>query len=351
MAETTNISWCDHTFNHVVGCSKISPACDNCFAESWAKRAGSPELWQGERRRTTEANWRQPLKWDAAAKAAGVRRRVFCASLSDVFDNEHDPMWRSDLFRLIRQTPNLDWLLLTKRIGNAASMIERALIDGHLLTSGSPQWPWPHVWLGATIANQAEADRDIPKLLATPARVRFLSCEPLLGAVDLRQWIGQADRQAICASTYTAVGEQFDRCDITGLPCDTIDWVIAGGESGGKARPSHPDWFRSLRDQCAAAGVAFHFKQWGEWWPISQMPHGVSDGYYDPKYGNGKRESDRYEAVPPKRRAVTTTVLQLDGTQEFAFPPGAMTCFKVGKKAAGRTLDGVVHDSFPEVTR
>lgn len=237
MAEVTNISWCDHTFNHVVGCSKISPACDNCFAEAWAKRAGSPELWQGQRRRTSEANWRQPLKWDAAAKAAGVRMRVFCASLSDVFDNEHDPQWRADLFGLIRQTPNLDWLLLTKRIGNASRMIQE------LQEPQTNWWPLTNVWLGATIANQAEADRDLPKLLATPARVRFLSCEPLLGHIDLQ---------------YPCFNGADSLQSLEGL-----HWVIAGGESGGKARPSHPDWFRSLRDQCAAAGVAFFMKQMG----------------------------------------------------------------------------------------
>jgi protein gp37 len=160
MGENSAISWTHHTFNPWVGCSKISPACEHCYAESWAKRAGFPGLWSdGERRRTSAANWAAPLKWNRMAAEAGTRARVFCASLADVFDNVVPEGWRADLFRVIRQTPNLDWLLLTKRIGNAATMIDRALVDGHLLTSREPSWPWPTEW-----------DRSAPSTLA-PALV------------------------------------------------------------------------------------------------------------------------------------------------------------------------------------
>jgi len=341
MADQTLISWAHATFNPWWGCAKISPACANCYAATWAKRCGRPELWATSQRwRTSEKNWAEPLKWDRQARAEGKRIRVFCASMADVFDNEVDPQWRAALFQLISRTPNLDWLLLSKRIGNAHSMIDAATASDYY-----PAWSdaqLGNVWLGATIANQAEADRDIPKLLATPARVRFLSIEPMLGPVNLTRlrppdltWLDALSGRAHDGPSVFAWGSQ-------------VDWVIAGGESGHQARPSHPDWFRSLRDQCVAAGVPYHFKQWGEWWPMSQMPDGVSDSFYDPKYGNGKRESDRYERSPPKRRAVTTTVLQLNGTESFEFPPGAMTCFKVGKKAAGRTLDGCEWDQFPE---
>jgi len=229
MGENSKIEWCDHTFNPFVGCTKISPACDHCYAEGWAKRTGGANLWQGERRRTTDANWRQPLKWNREAEASGVRRKVFCASLADVFDNQVPVEWRTDLWRLIRETPHLDWLLLTKRPQNIAKML-----PGPLSTH---PWPWPNVWLGTTVENQEEADRRIPHLLAVPAAVRFLSCEPLLGELNLEPYF------------------------------DCIDWVIAGGESGPNARPPMIRWARTLREQCWAYHVPFFFKQWGEFAP------------------------------------------------------------------------------------
>ena len=235
MAENSKIEWTDHTFNPWVGCTKISPACDHCYAESWAKRTGNSELWGGVRRRTTAANWRGPLKWNREASERGLRYRVFCASLADVFDNAVPMEWRADLFGLIEQTPRLDWLLLTKRIGNVPKMLDALRRDG---------FP-PNVWLGSTVVNQEEAERDVPKLLSVGARVRFLSCEPLLGPIDLSAWI------------------------------EGIHWVIAGGESGGHARQSSPSWFRGLRDQCNGAGVGFHFKQWGDWFPLEESPERV----------------------------------------------------------------------------
>jgi len=218
MAENSKIEWTTHTFNPWVGCEKVGPPCDHCYAESWAKRAGHPELWQGERRRTTEANWRKPLKWNAAAKAAGERHRVFCASLADWLDNQVPYDWRFDLAVLIDATPDLDWLLLTKRIGNFGKHA-----------------PWesdtipPNVWLGITCGDQSELDRDWPKLAQLGARVRFISYEPALGPL------------------YAA----------RPLP----DWIICGGESGAHARMMDPRWARDLRDQCETAGIAFFFKQ------------------------------------------------------------------------------------------
>ena len=243
MAENTKIEWADHTFNPWTGCTKVSPACDHCYAEGWAKRSGHAKWGSGQpRRRTSDANWRMPLKWNREAERTGVRPRVFCASLADVFDNEVDPAWRADLFRLIEDTPKLDWLLLTKRIGNAKTMssVNR---DGRV-------WPLPNVWLGATVVNQEEADRDIPKLLAVPAAKRFLSIEPMLGPVDLnyvRQRI-QAQRSQLARAIN---GETW------------LDWVIAGSESGSGARrdPNMVSWVASLRDQCVNAGVAFLWKQ------------------------------------------------------------------------------------------
>lgn len=311
MSKNSKIEWTDHTFNPWEGCQKVGPGCDHCYAETRNARFGGGVAvnWGpgAPRRRTSDANWRKPLAWHAQRAEFfaehGRRQRVFCASLADVFDNAVDPEWRRDLFRLIESTPNLDWLLLTKRIGNARSMSQKAM--GMI---GSIHKPFPaNVWLGATICNQEEADRDIPKLLATPAAVRFLSMEPLLGPVDLS------------AVTFTASPGYFgDALGWHHQPhCSrdqrypAIDWVIVGGESGSGARPMHPDWARSLRDQCAAAGVPFLFKQWGEWLGAGQ------DGDYD------------HEPI------------ELNASDEPA---------RVGKKAAGRLLDGQQHDGFPEVT-
>jgi protein gp37 len=248
MGEHTLISWAHATFNPWWGCTEISPACDHCYARSWAKRCGKDHLWStAERWRTSDRNWKEVLRWDRKAREEGKRIRVFCASMADVFDNAVPVQWRVDLFELIAKTTNIDWMLLTKRIGNAQRMLDEVM---GALSHGLQRWgepvTWPNVWIGSTIANQAEADRDIPKLLATPARLRFLSCEPLLGPLDFSGRFVEHDNLAHHENWLEA-----------------LDWVIAGGESGSKARPSHPDWFRSLRDQCAAAGVAFFMKQMG----------------------------------------------------------------------------------------
>lgn len=353
MADTSKIEWCDSTFNPWIGCTKIGPGCDHCYAERHMdKRLGKARWGAGNPRvRTGDANWRQPLRWNARpfvqctgcgwrgewatngslaccpdcvrpeSAMQAARRRVFCASLADVFDNEVPERWRRDLFRVIAETPHLDWLLLTKRIGNAGQMLADA--------TGS-RTPWNNVWIGATVVNQAEADRDVPKLLRVPARVRFLSIEPMLGPVDLNQthggtrWIGG---QRGCGGTHRHSGDPTghdhggstkrvigdprqphhhhdDRCG------SGIDWVIAGGESGPArtVRILHHQWARNLRDQCAAAGVPFLFKQWGEYCHPTQMP--------DDCEGSGSFVDD---------------------------------FFRVGKKAAGRELDGVEHNGFPAV--
>jgi protein gp37 len=226
MGENSKIEWCDHTMNFWVGCTKVSAACDFCYAESWAKRSGHPELWAGERRRTSPALWRQPHKWNLDRLGIGnPRARVFTNSLADFFDNQVPAEWRADAWQVIDKTRNLDWLILTKRPQNIAKMLPFEWGDG-----------WPHVWLGTTCENQEIADRNIPILLNVPAAVRFTSLEPLLGPIHL-WWLNG--------------------------PGPHIAWLIVGGESGPQARPMHPQWARDLRDQCAAAGVAFHFKQWG----------------------------------------------------------------------------------------
>ena len=268
MAENTKIEWTDHTFNPWEGCQKVGLGCDHCYAETRnARFAGGTAINWGPgapRRRTSAATWAKPKAWNANADAFmaehGRRQRVFCASLADVFDNAVDPQWRADLFSLIAQTPNLDWLLLTKRIGNVRGMLAELAHGSDPDLSLLDMMPLPNVWIGATIVNQDEADRDILKLLAVPAAKRFLSMEPLLGPVDLT-------RIPICGSGH----HEFDPIITANVlnraeaypPLPQVDWVIVGGESGPSARPMHPDWASSLRDQCDAAGVPFMMKQMG----------------------------------------------------------------------------------------
>lgn len=324
MAKNSAIEWTDATFNPWIGCTKVSPACDHCYAEvSTPSRTRGIEWGAGKpRQRTSTANWNLPLRWNAEhfytcscgyrgtwdemtsnsvhrcrLKFKSVRRRVFCASLADVFDNEVPEQWRMDLFSLIDQTPNLDWLLLTKRIGNVPGMIDRALTGA--LSHPLAAWPWQNVWLGATICNQAEANRDVPKLLRVPAAVRFLSIEPMLEPI-----------------TVFSLDGPIDVPEGMGSP---LHWVIAGGESGPHARPMHPDWARNLRDQCAAADVPFLFKQWGEWSP----PRYVANNHLTEK------------------QILRSEHLLLPGNDRV------YQMLRVGKKAAGRLLDGVTHDGYP----
>jgi protein gp37 len=220
MAENTKIEWADHTFNPWMGCTKVSPACDNCYAaEMMDTRYGRVRWGTGEPRvRTAPSNWAKPRKWNRETPGAFV----FCASLADVFDNEVDPAWRADLFKLIAETPNLVWLLLTKRIGNVHRMMEGT--------------PMPrNVAIGATMASQAEYDRDRMKLAEVRFALRplftFGSFEPLLGPVI--------------------------------LDSNAPDWIIVGGESGPNARPMNLEWARSLKRQSAELGRVFNFKQVG----------------------------------------------------------------------------------------
>ena len=176
MSANTKIEWADHTFNPWEGCTKVGPGCDHCYAEARNARfgGGTANNWGpgAPRRRTSEANWKLPLKWNREAKKLGIRKKVFCASLADVFDNDVETAWRSDLFELITRTLHLDWLLLTKRIGNAKAMLAEACrynYGGAYIRQGFLL----NVWLGATVVNQEEADRDIPKLLMTPAAKHF----------------------------------------------------------------------------------------------------------------------------------------------------------------------------------
>lgn len=269
MGETTAITWTDSTFNPWVGCAKVSAGCKNCYAsvETFTRRerARGIELWgeNAARHVTSDANWKKPLAWNREAAKAGVRRRVFCASLADVFEDRPDLAGpRARLFGLIRATPWCDWLLLTKRPENAARLWAIAAADNALATvddgtldvrvpADGREW-LPNIWLGTTVEDQRRADERIPHLLRVPAAVRFLSCEPLLEGVDLESAFAVRD----------ANGEMSGpRCKTDGSPA--IDWVIVGGESGHHARPFDVAWARSIVAQCREAGVAPFVKQLG----------------------------------------------------------------------------------------
>jgi protein gp37 len=226
MGQTTGIQWTDHTFNPWWGCEKVSPACDHCYAEALAKRYGHG-VWGGgaPRRFFGDKHWAEPLKWNRAAATAGIRRRVFCASMADVFEDRPDVAAdRARLFRLIDATPHLDWQLLTKRPANIRRLVP---------ASWREQYP-PNVWFGITAENQDWLNVRGRWMREIAPQVLFVSWEPALGLITVPSW---------------------------------AQWVIAGGESGSHCRPIDPDWVRSVRDQCLAADVPFFFKQWGGFHP------------------------------------------------------------------------------------
>ena len=268
MGRNSSIEWTTHTFNPWWGCVKVSPACKHCYAEAWSRRVGQA-VWgvRAKRRFFGDRHWAEPLRWNAAAAKSGQRVRVFCASMADVFEDRRDlDDSRLRLWALIEATPDLDWLLLTKRPELVGTMVP-----------WEDSWP-ANVWMGTTVESQEWAEERLPHLVTLPAAVRFISAEPLLGPVDLSKWLSG------------------------------LDWVITGGESGPRARPSSPSWFRTILNQCMAANVAFHFKQWGDWAP----GQGIS------------LAQARAEQVD-------------DGT----------TMLRLGKKVAGRSLDGEVWDGLP----
>ncbi len=239
MGKETEIAWTDSTANFWWGCVKVSEGCRHCYAESLANRWGK-SIWgpaATTEREYKKAAWKDVPKWNAEAKAAGVRRRVFVQSMSDFFeDHPQVASWRSNALELMQHCRHLDFQVLTKRPENINRMIEQA--TGF---SDSEMWFYtaPHVWIGTTVENQEQADKRIPELLNVPAKVRFLSCEPLLGPVDLRK-------------CYESEVKQWN---------GGINWVIVGGESGHGARPMHPEWAQSLQQQCAGGGVPFFMKQ------------------------------------------------------------------------------------------
>lgn len=255
MAEVSKIEWCDGTWNPWEGCQKVGPGCDHCYAEARNQRFSGGGNWgpKAPRRRTSEYNWNNPMRWHRQHEkffaANGRRRRIFCSSLADIFDNAVPNVWTYDALSLIALATNIDWILLTKRLSNVRSRIPDEWLEN---------WP-QHVGLMITVVNQEEADRDIPKLLDLKHFYRIpwvgLSMEPLIGPVSIQRYLHDSD----CGLFNPDWGECGCEHDEV-----SVDWVIVGGESGPNARPMHPSWAVSLRNECSHAGTPFLFKQWGQ---------------------------------------------------------------------------------------
>ncbi|MDM2398136.1 phage Gp37/Gp68 family protein [Mycobacteroides abscessus] len=296
MGDKTGIEWTDATWNPVTGCDKVSPGCDRCYAETFAER------WRGTEGHYFETGFDVQLRPDKLALPLRWTkpRKVFVNSMSDLFHDKVPDEYIARVFAIMALAPQHTFQLLTKRHGRMRSLLSSHAFWGRVGVAGLDRDVWlpqagvsldqhylPNVWLGVSAEDQKRADLRIPALLETPAAVRFVSAEPLLGPINL----------------YTDPIE-------AGSPFwgSQLDWVIVGGESGPGARSMHPDWARSLRDQCVAAGVPFLFKQWGEWTP--------NTGH---RYRDWANLSDPHAFV-----------------------------MRVGKKAAGRELDGRTWDQYPE---
>jgi protein gp37 len=358
MGADSKIEWTHHTFNPVRGCRKLSAGCAHCYAESLSKR--NPALlgsWgpDAERVFAAESYWADLARWDRAAAVAGEVHRVFVASLADIFEGEPLPGGeegrtgpRADylpmLERLAEETerlPSLRFLVLTKRPWNAVAWMQ----------ARGGKWParW---WFGVSVENQDAADTRIPYALKIPARVRFLSLEPLLGAVNLSAYLGECRCNV---QAWEGAGQHAASCPATR---PRVCWAICGGESGPKARPMHPDWARSIRDQCARAEVPFLFKQVGEWRAINQMQEEEMEALYRPnRVAKDDEDQGELNSVYGRTCTVPRLILRTDGNhRKLGDPesfrsdlPGwpAVQAYRVGKKDAGRLLDGVEHNAFP----
>lgn len=363
MSNNSKIEWTEVTWNPVTGCNKISAGCKNCYAETMHKRLqgmgqtkyqanfnNGPVVW--------EDSLREPFKWKKP-------RRVFVNSMSDLFHEDVPFSFIDQVFAVMASTPQHTYQILTKRadvmekwfnyrhttwVNEGMQGDERIRYAawhnfGKEIAYEKWQWPLPNVWIGVSVENQEQANNRIPYLLRVPAALRFLSCEPLLGPVNLKNIVINQK------SEFNALdGSRFYLDKLVEVKRDKIDWVIAGGESGHGARPMHPDWVRSLRDQCKDAGVPFFFKQWGEWHTKAF------------KMGSGEPVFRFFRNFDEWVNKASTwvqggTCLDISGKimrnggdfmkarDENNFPVAIL--HKTGKKAAGRKLDGVEHNEFP----
>lgn len=258
MGKDSKIAWTDHTFNPWWGCTKISAGCKNCYAEGTANRFGT--IWgdQAERRFFGDKHWNEPRKWDESARKAGTRARVFCCSMADVFEDRDDlKPHRERLWELVEATPNLIWLLLTKRPENLRNLLPTSWLAS----------PRSNVAIGVTVECQDTARERIPELLQTPAAVRFISAEPLLSPlssyieIDPTELGAKRWRSGKAGYNYFKGNCALGDCSVERGP--RIDWIIVGGESGPRSRPCHVNWIRSIVIQCKDADVPCFVKQLG----------------------------------------------------------------------------------------
>lgn len=364
MADHTGIEWADATWNPIVGCSVVSPGCTNCYAmgmaarlqaisDSWHKegtlhlthyagttvRTKAGAVWSGKLMVAPEHVFTQPLRWRRP-------RRIFVNSMGDLFHEGHHDEAIDHVFAVMALAPQHTYMVLTKRSARMRAYLSdpdthhricvaacdiameldlRVILLSHpSLEPHAPpgprihlyRWPLPNVWLGVSTEDQRRANERVPNLLATPAAIRFVSAEPLLGPLNLFSLNERRGERGMITDWHDALrGFRFGPSEETA----GLDLVIAGGESGPKARPMHPDWVRSLRDQCAAAGTAFFFKQWGEWRWAPDKAH--------------------FKELIPDRW--TRLASGCEGVR-----PALMV--REGKRAAGRLLDGIEHNAMPE---
>lgn len=316
--ENSAIEWCDHTFNPWIGCMKVSAGCKRCYAEVQDHRFGGDNWGPAattQRTKTSAKNWAKPLKWQRDAEKNGVVLRVFCASMADVFEDH--PMltdWRNELFELIEATPNLQWLILTKRPENIKRFIPARWEDN--INFG--KWP-ANVVMGTSVEDQNVIGR-VYDLMRCKAKTKFLSCEPMIGNINLSLIPSPQDGTFAHALKITEDWYPGDGW-LSG-----IDWVICGGESGPGARPMHPDWAYNLRDQVVDAHKLFFFKQWGEWAPID-MPH----------------DQDNIAPLAKNERW-----MNLEGGHGF-HGERVYRMRSVGKKESGSTLGVDIYKQYPEL--
>lgn len=322
MGEHSAIEWTDATVNFWWGCTKVSPACDFCYAETWSKRTGGANLWGvGAPRRKIKGAVALIRKLNA-----GPSKRVFIQSMSDLFDNEVPLEWFGEAWAEIKAATNLKIQIVTKRI---------SIVQKRLAAIGEATWP-DHVGLMVSVCNQPEADRDVIRLLelATVLGIPWtgVSAEPLLGHISFRSlYHGDTITDALDGISEKGVIDAGDRMvaiNPTYLNHAKLDLIIAGGESGPGARPMHPDWARSIRDQCAAAGTAFHFKQFGAWAPSSADEWAQDNGSHQHCFWTGSRWSDTLG--------------------DYMLAGNCQMMRLVGKKRSGRLLDGREWNEFPK---
>lgn len=364
MADKTGIEWTDSSWNPIVGCSIVSAGCTNCYAMQFANRlldkpdshyhgttrvVNNNAVWTGKVALAHDDILTQPLQWKRP-------RKIFVNSMGDLFHESVPDAWIDQVFAVMALAPQHTFQILTKRSKRMrdycnGSVRKGLIVDNEAISSFAPRryedrkaWPYPlpNVWLGVSVENQDHADARIPDLLQTPAAVRFLSCEPLLGAVDLnRVTLSHEPKHYInCLDGWMSKSLGGGHFEHAPTDTDVIDWVIAGGESGKGARPMHPDWIRNLRDDCIAAGTPFFFKQWGEYAPM--FPH------YPEEYGL----EDEYQEVNlgfPKEGIMYRDGYFYNGIEHQAHVnSGAFWIERIGKKKAGRLLDGVAWNQFPK---